>query len=83
VYLFSKGDGTDSIYDSSGQDRIEFTDVESTEVVVRREGNHLRITIPSTGDSVLIEHQFNRTDTTAQSTSLETVDFADGVSWSF
>jgi Ca2+-binding RTX toxin-like protein len=83
VYRFSKGDGTDSIYDSSGQDRIEFTDVDSTEVVVRREGDHLRITIPSTGDSVLIERQFNRTDTTAQATSLETVDFADGVSWSF
>lgn len=83
VYRFSKGAGADSIYDSSGQDRIEFTDVDSTEVVVRREGDHLRIAIPSTGDSVLIERQFNRTDTTAQSTSLETVDFADGVSWSF
>lgn len=83
VYRFSKGDGADSIYDSSGQDRIEFNDVDSTEVVVRREGDHLRITIPSTGDSVLIEHQFNRTDTSAHSTSLETVDFADGVSWSF
>lgn len=83
VYRFSKGDGTDSIYDAAGQDRIEFTNVDSSEVVVRREGDHLRITIPSTGDSVLIEHQFSRTDTAAQSASLETVDFADGVSWTF
>ena len=83
VYRFSKGDGGDSVYDASGHDQIEFTDVDANEVVVRREGDHLRITIPSSGDSVLVEHQFDNTDTSAQITSLETVEFADGVSWSF
>ncbi|WP_417544871.1 calcium-binding protein [Marinobacter sp.] len=83
VYRFSKGDGADRIYDSEGQDRIEFVDVASSEVVVRREGNHLRITIPATGDSVLIERQFDGTDVGVQSTSIETVDFSDGVSWDF
>jgi Ca2+-binding RTX toxin-like protein len=83
VYRFSKGDGNDSIRDASGQDRIEFMDVDSSEVVVRREGNHIRIAVPSSGDSVLVENQFNGTATNAQATSLETVEFADGVSWNF
>ena len=83
VYRFSKGDGADHIYDTEGQDRIEFVDVASSEVVLRREGNHLRITIPATGDSVLIEHQFDGTGVGVQSSSIETVDFSDGVSWNF
>jgi Ca2+-binding RTX toxin-like protein len=83
VYRFSKGDGADRIYDAEGNDRIEFVDVASSEVVVRREGNHLRVTIPVTGDSVLIEHQFDGTEVGVQSTSIETVDFSDGVSWNF
>lgn len=83
VYRFRKGDGNDSIRDASGQDRIEFLDVDSSEAVVRREGDHLRITIPSSGDSVLVENHFNNTGTDAQSSSLETVEFADGVSWNF
>jgi Ca2+-binding RTX toxin-like protein len=83
AYRFSKGDGADTLYDAGGQDRIEFTDVASSEVVVRREGDHLRITVPSTGDSIFIERQFDGTGTAVQSTSLETVDFSDGVSWTF
>ena len=83
VYRFSKGDGADTVYDAEGEDRIEFTDVASSEVVIRREGDHLRIAIPSTGDSVLIEHQFDGTGIEVQSTSLEVVDFSDGVSWNF
>ncbi|MGP4844154.1 calcium-binding protein [Marinobacter sp. 1Y8] len=83
VYRFSKGDGNDVISDESGQDRIEFLDVDSSDAVVRREGDHLRITISSSGDSVLVENHFNNTGTDAQSTSLETVEFADGVSWNF
>ncbi|KXS47899.1 MAG: calcium binding hemolysin protein, partial [Marinobacter sp. T13-3] len=83
VYRFSKGDGADRIYDAEGQDRIEFVDVASSEVVVRREGDHLRITVPDAGDSVLIEHQFDGTDIAAQSSSMETVSFSDGVSWDF
>jgi Ca2+-binding RTX toxin-like protein len=83
VYRFSKGDGADTLYDAGGQDRIEFTDVTSSEVVVRREDDHLRITVPSTGDSIFIERQFDGTGTAVQSTSLETVDFSDGVSWTF
>ncbi len=83
VYRFSKGDGSDTVYDMEGQDRIEFTDVTSSEVMLRREGDHLRITIPSTGDSVLIERQFDGTDSNLQSTSLEKVQFSDGVTWNF
>lgn len=83
VYRFGKGDGTDTVYDTEGQDRIEFVDVTSSEVVVRREGNNLKITVPSTGDTVLVRNQFSDSESVAQSTSLETVEFSDGVSWTF
>ncbi|WP_226595807.1 calcium-binding protein [Marinobacter nauticus] len=83
VYRFSKGDGNDSIYDTAGQDQIEFVDIASTEVVVRREGNDLRISVPSTGDAILVTSQFSGTDAQVQPASLEMAQFADGVSWTF
>ncbi|MEQ5837732.1 calcium-binding protein [Marinobacter sp. NFXS9] len=83
VYQFAKGYGTDVISDLGDNDRIEMTDIASTEVVIRREGNDLTIIISGTNDVLRIEDQFEGSGSTLQSSSIEAVGFSDGVTWTF
>ncbi len=79
VLKFARGDGSVNIYanSSNGQARLEFTDLQSTEAVVRiAEENSLdwSIYFPGTGDQVTIHR--------AQDLNLmPLIIFADGVEW--
>ena len=86
TYIYARGNGHDTIIESSNQgnnDQLIFEDIVSTEVTLVREGMHLRILIPEStegaGDegSVFLRHHFEG----RWGFGVETVHFADGVSW--
>ena len=86
-YRYSRGDGQDTIIDgdwSSSGDRLVFTDVTSTEISLVRNGNSLLIVIaesaPGIGDggSVLLKDTIDG----FYERGIETISFADGISWS-
>ncbi|WP_299587786.1 calcium-binding protein [uncultured Microbulbifer sp.] len=83
IYRFKRGDGADTFNETSGADRVEFTDIASSEVLVRRQGANLVISIPGSSDAITISNQFLGEQLTAASSSFETVNFSDGVTWDF
>ena len=86
TYVYSRGDGNDTVaeYRSFGgdSDRVEFTDVASTEVSFNRSGNNIVLTIaesaPGAGDGGTIT-LFGNADTSRAEYGVESVVFADGV----
>ncbi|MFQ6550605.1 calcium-binding protein [Aestuariibius sp. 2305UL40-4] len=83
-YIWSKGDGNDTIDDSSTsllvKDTLELTDVGTSDVSLRRTGSeHLEITINSTGERIRVLNQF---DSTGNGRGIEEIVFADGTKWS-
>ncbi|MEO3416132.1 calcium-binding protein [Roseovarius sp. CAU 1744] len=73
IYVYSAGDGNDVISDTSSvqaglADRIQFTDINSTDVVFSRVNGNLEIKLPDGSLLTVLTHH-----------SIEHFDFADGV----
>ncbi|MFC6921392.1 calcium-binding protein [Microbulbifer taiwanensis] len=83
IYRFTRGDGLDTLADTGGADRVEFTDIASSEVRVRREGANLVISLPGTADKLILSSQYQGEELSAADTSFESVSFSDGVTWDF
>ncbi|WP_226661415.1 calcium-binding protein [Microbulbifer aggregans] len=83
IYRFARGDGLGNLSDSGGMDRVEFVDIESSEVRVRREGANLVITLPGSTDKLIFSNQYDGELLTAAESSFESVSFSDGVIWEF
>lgn len=80
VYLYSAGDGSDTISDVSslaGFDSLHFTDLNSSDLSFSRSGtsDDLVVTVISTGDLITIDRQFHK------DYGLEAIVFQDGTSW--
>jgi len=82
VYLFAKGDGVDFVKDSNGTDRFEFTDIDSTEVSIRRNNyDNLVLTFANSNDKITIDNQFYSGLSSQNVAGIESFTFADGVTW--
>ncbi len=58
LYLFSKGDGQDTIYDYQGSNTIRFLDVNSDDIRLERSGYDLKLCYGES-DSVTIQYHFS------------------------
>ncbi|WP_165940326.1 calcium-binding protein [Rhizobium laguerreae] len=85
TYRYSRGDGADTVIEGSAggaDDRLVFTNINSTEVSLSRNGTDLTITIPKStptvndAGSVLLRAALD-----GDQGGVETVVFADGVEW--
>ncbi len=84
IYVFNLGDGQDTIqnYDSSASrvDAIEFgVGIEPENVLVRRDGQSLVLTINGTDDKITVSNYFLQD--AASHYRLEEVRFVDGTAW--
>jgi Ca2+-binding RTX toxin-like protein len=84
IYLFGKGSGNDTInaYDVTvGKvDLIQLgAGVRTTDVVLKREGDHLVLSINGTTDTLRVIYYFNGDATTGY--QVEQIKFADGTVW--
>lgn len=79
IYQYSRGDGKDTLTDqgsSTRGDKLTFVNITSSEVQTSRAGQDLLLTL-STTDQIKITGYFN----TFGSNKIETIEFANGVSW--
>ena len=62
TYVYSKGDGNDTIYDYSSVsgevDKLILKDINKDEVTLRRENNKLKIIINETGEAITLDDYF-------------------------
>ena len=88
TYLWSRGDGDDTVVDRSNQgagDRLEFTGVAVADVSVLRDGSDAILVIaesaPGAGDGgrLRLADQF----VSGREAGIETIVFGDGTTWSF
>ncbi|GFE49041.1 hypothetical protein So717_07940 [Roseobacter cerasinus] len=86
IYVWSLGDGNDTIYDSaislSDTDRLVLTDVASTDVTLIRPNDSsygMQLTVGSSGEVLTFAHQYYFYDTRGY--GIEMIEFADGVTW--
>jgi Ca2+-binding RTX toxin-like protein len=80
VYRYASGDGADSIYDAgsaSDTDTLVFTDLEASQVALRRDGHHLFVRDLVTSQESRIDYQF----WSDAAYGVEQIAFADGVVW--
>lgn len=95
TYMFGRGYGVDTIIDRDAAERnvdtIRFMDdVASEDVIVRRVGNNLELSIMGTGDKLIIEQYFSRYyysgyysyDVGENGNKVEQIVFNDGTIWS-
>ncbi len=81
TYVFSAGDGQDVVNDLVGSGTIEFTDVNSAQVKIRRVSNDLVLTYgPS---SITLLNQVVNGDFAQAGNRIESIKFADSVTWDF
>ncbi|MGY3590313.1 Ca2+-binding RTX toxin-like protein [Bradyrhizobium sp. USDA 4341] len=85
TYIYSKGDGSDTIADSASggntlPDTLILKDIDPAGVEFRRAGNDLLITIKDTGETIRIVSQFVD-DFHAPGQGMEIIRFADGTEW--
>ncbi|RVU10876.1 RTX toxin [Rhizobium sp. RMa-01] len=82
VYVYTSGDGTDYIDDEANEpeavDTLRFTDINASDISVRRNGVNLDITVLATGDVITLDEQWY---SDAAYWGFEKIDFADGSSW--
>ncbi|MBB3060167.1 calcium-binding protein [Microbulbifer rhizosphaerae] len=84
TYRFSAGDGADLIDDQAGtQDRIEFTDVNPADVLLRRDGDDLLITNTVSGDTVRVREQFSTLPGQVSTSAIDSIAFADATVWDY
>ena len=79
TYVYASAGGNDVIDDGGSTSRLVFSDIASTGVSIERVGrsDDLKVTIGSTGRTVLIRNQFSGWS----EGTLATLAFADGVVW--
>lgn len=82
LYVWAAGDGNDQINDAGASvletDRLQLTDILSTDVVLARSGNNLTIRVISSGEVITVLSRFTSTTSGA---GLEEIHFADGAIW--
>jgi Ca2+-binding RTX toxin-like protein len=84
TYVWSKGDGNDTIYDATAQnldtDTLQLTDVNPDDVVLSRANGSadLVITITSTGEAITVTGNYSNDN---PGRGLESIVFADGTVW--
>lgn len=94
TYMFGRGYGTDTIVDHDATvgnvDTIRFmNDVAAEDVIVRRLGNNLELSIMGTDDKLIVEQYFSRYyyagyysyDVGENGNKIEKIVFADGTTW--
>ena len=59
-YVFGRNYGTDTILDESGEDRIQFKGIASTEITFSRTALDLIMTVTATGERIVLENQYVR-----------------------
>ena len=81
-FVYASGDGNDIINETSGStsevDVLEFSDINSTDVVLSRTGNDLIVNILATGHSITVNDQFL---SASSNYGVEQIKFADGEIW--
>jgi Ca2+-binding RTX toxin-like protein len=78
-YLFNRGDGQDSIYESSGVDMIQFgPDIAPADVIVTRDLQNLYLSINGSNDRLTLSNWFYNNQNYYR---LEQVTFTDGTVW--
>ncbi|TFI58518.1 hypothetical protein E2493_09710, partial [Sphingomonas parva] len=75
VYVYGRGYGNDTIYDSDGSERLIFDGIASSEVEFSRTALDLIITVRATGERVVLENQYVRDG--AQHAAVEYFEFSD------
>lgn len=86
-YLFGRGDGNDVVTKCFGPGEVNALvlkdGITAADIEIRREsqGADLRVTILSTGDSILFEDFSQGDDPFAGSNPLQQIKFADGTTW--
>ena len=81
-YVYASGDGNDSIEETSNSssdvDVLTFTDLNVADLTFIRTGNHIKITVNSTGHIITLGNQIY-SDTSYY--GVEQIQFADGTIW--
>ncbi|MGQ3212336.1 calcium-binding protein [Shinella sp.] len=81
TYVYTSGDGSDTIDDEVGfadqwnVDVLLFNDLNTSDVSLSREGAELKILVTSTGDVITVDDQFY---STVDNLGIEKIKFADG-----
>jgi trimeric autotransporter adhesin len=82
TYLFGRGYGTDFISDVGGLDTIRFGDgVASTDILLSRQDNDLRIAIAGSEDTLTVRNHFAVPPTWDVQYTIDQMEFSDGVVW--
>ncbi|MEC1641053.1 calcium-binding protein, partial [Schinkia azotoformans] len=81
VYLFGRGSDQDTIYDydstAGNMDVIRMAeDVAPSDIIVKRNGNHLELRIGGTPDKLIVQNYFSH-----DNYQVEKIEFADGTVW--
>ncbi|HET9638457.1 MAG TPA: calcium-binding protein, partial [Allosphingosinicella sp.] len=74
-YVFGRNYGTDTILDESGDERIQFNGIASTEITFSRTALDLIMTVTATGERIVLENQYVRDD--KQHFAVEYFEFSD------
>ncbi|MFI8744760.1 calcium-binding protein [Pseudomonas sp. NPDC077186] len=77
VYIYHAGDGNDVIDDLSGQDTLHLVDLHLSDVLLRREGNDLVLSMHASGETIRVLSHFEGNSRHGGQKALEFVRFAD------
>ncbi|WP_172127634.1 calcium-binding protein [Campylobacter sp. RM16192] len=72
TYIYNKGDGSDKINDTSGNDKIKFSDILKDDISFRKNKLNLIITIKPTNDTIEVLNFFTVNN------AIEELEFSDG-----
>ncbi|WHO82591.1 calcium-binding protein [Rhizobium leguminosarum] len=82
TYLYSMGDGSDYIDDEANSqyqtDILKFTDLNQNDISAERDGLNLKLTVLSTGDTIILDEEFY---SSSEYWGIEKIEFADGSFW--
>ncbi|MET1112193.1 MAG: calcium-binding protein, partial [Allosphingosinicella sp.] len=74
-YVYGRNYGNDTILDDSGEERIQFNGIASTEITFSRTALDLIMTVTATGERIVLENQYVRDD--QQHFAVEYFEFSD------
>jgi Ca2+-binding RTX toxin-like protein len=82
TYIYSSGDGSDVINDNSGStsdvDVLRLTDLNASDIMLKRVGDHLEIKIAATNEIIQVNKQFY---SETENWGIEKIQFANGTEW--
>ncbi|WP_199610552.1 calcium-binding protein [Flocculibacter collagenilyticus] len=81
TFLYRAGDGSDSLDESGGIDTLKLVDLNPEDIIVRRVDYDAHITIIQTGETLILNDQFSVYHNETSNGQIETVEFANGLSW--